>query len=715
MDALGKSLAIVMAVAAVICIVPVLSDTADAAGEMDGLMLYEVNPFDNEGVSVYNYGNSSVDLKNYKISDNIKLESGEGYINFTQSITVKPGTFVVIAQDSGADSLFTDRDGIEVYYIGSNGIETEGRFELANGGDEVFLFRGDSIVDAVCYGSKLIDDPQLWASDYSFSQRTDTFFQRQGTYDTDSEDDWFNYVPGLTNKEFDPENPFTATVTPFMFPNDGGIPIYQALQSADKSIYITMYQLTNRNVYALLSDILENNEDFDMKLLIEGDSLGRDIEEDVPYLKMLVDKGAEVRLIGVADGSSSNRFDYVHAKYAVIDSETVVVTSENWTGPNLNGHIDDDVYRGDDGNRGWGAVIDSVEYAEYMTSVFQMDYSTSYGDVKNLADVFPNAVAADDYDFVEPENATFTSYQNVSVVPVLSNDNSYEALEYYFGLAEERLYAQQQSLSSSYMDFYDGRSPVSLMNQRANDGVDCKLMLDDSVTSADSVVYRINSSTSVEAAVMDSNPNLHNKGIIADDYVWVSSVNWTPTSFHENRECCVVIQSAAIADYYAEEFIQDFYRDFDFYGFSVDISEIQDSYVSGIEATFSVSVAPEGDYTYIWDFGDGSEPFEDLSRVAYTPIATGDGESRQLTVTVVNSEGERVSVSKTYFVGPESVVPPEDPDVPGDTETDETIGDIGELISDNLYILAPLIVIILGAIAAVSRSGSKKRSAKKRK
>ena len=67
------------------------------------------------------------------------------------------------------------------------------------------------------------------------------------------------------------------------------------------------------------------------------------------------------------------------------------------------------------------------------------------------------------------------------------------------------------------MDFYDGRSPVSLMNQRANDGVDCKLMLDDSVTSADSVVYRINSSTSVEAAVMDSNPNLHNKGIIADD------------------------------------------------------------------------------------------------------------------------------------------------------------------------------------------------------
>ena len=108
MDALGKSLAIVMAVAAVICIVPVLSDTADAAGEMDGLMLYEVNPFDNEGVSVYNYGNSSVDLKNYKISDNIKLESGEGYINFTQSITVKPGTFVVIAQDSGADSLFTE-------------------------------------------------------------------------------------------------------------------------------------------------------------------------------------------------------------------------------------------------------------------------------------------------------------------------------------------------------------------------------------------------------------------------------------------------------------------------------------------------------------------------------------------------------------------------------------------------------------------------------
>ena len=52
MDALRRSLVILLAVSAVICIVPMTSDASDAAGEMDGLMLYEVNPYDNEGVSL---------------------------------------------------------------------------------------------------------------------------------------------------------------------------------------------------------------------------------------------------------------------------------------------------------------------------------------------------------------------------------------------------------------------------------------------------------------------------------------------------------------------------------------------------------------------------------------------------------------------------------------------------------------------------------------
>lgn len=46
--------------------------------------------------------------------------------------------------------------------------------------------------------------------------------------------------------------------------------------------------------------------------------------------------------------------------------ETVTITSENWVTDNFNGSVNDDVYRGsDDGNRGWGTVIESADYTEY--------------------------------------------------------------------------------------------------------------------------------------------------------------------------------------------------------------------------------------------------------------------------------------------------------------------------------------------------------------
>ena len=172
----------------------------------------------------------------------------------------------------------------------------------------------------------------------------------------------------------------------------------------------------------------------------------------------------------------------------------------------------------------------------------------------------------------------------------------------------------------------------------------------------------------------------------------------------------------------AQAFMNDFNQCYDYDGFKVDISEIKSSYESGETATFTVTVSPEGEYEYLWDFGDGKDPVPTkIPRIAYEMIASGDGESRVLTVTVTNADGDHITVTKTYFVGTESTVdPPEpeeptDPDNPGETvDQDDGLGDIGQLISDNLYILIPLIVIILGAIAAVGRSG-KKRSSKKRK
>ena len=56
MDALRRALALSIAVIAVLCVVPASWDDADAAGRLDGLMLYEVSPDNSEGRALCNYG-----------------------------------------------------------------------------------------------------------------------------------------------------------------------------------------------------------------------------------------------------------------------------------------------------------------------------------------------------------------------------------------------------------------------------------------------------------------------------------------------------------------------------------------------------------------------------------------------------------------------------------------------------------------------------------
>ena len=725
MDALGRSLAVLVAVVAIICVVPIASDSSDGAGEADGLLLYEVNPFSCEGVSVYNYGNSAIDLIDYHISDNPSIDpdvSSEGFISFTESIVVQPGEFVVIASEDG-DSNFVTREGTDVRFIGSDGIVKTGRFVLSNSGDDVYLFRGDRIVDAVCYGNKIIDNPSLWASNDSFSTKNNVFFQRHGTYDSDSEEDWFNYIPGQTKYEFDPDYKIDATVTPFLFPDSGGIPAYDAISSAETSLYINVYIISSKNICGLILEKMEQNPDLDVDIIVEGTPVEGYVQNSESLVTLARD-GADVRLIGTGD---SPRFDQDHAKYAIIDMEKVVVTSENWTTDNMNGHVDDNVYSGtDDGNRGWGAVIESTEYAQFMYGVFQNDFSTQYGDVTPILEALPEANGESPY--YEPvDKASFQSYR-AQVTPILSNDNSYDYTEYFIDIAEERIYCEQQSLSSSYQTDHDD-SPVTMMAKRAIDNVDARLIIGTGVTGYNEVELWINQTTAVSSATLTT-PYVHNKGIVSDDVAVVSSVNWTPNSFFNNRECAVAIHSAEIADFFASAFLEDFDRCYDYDGISVDITEIESHYPAGQEVTFTVSVDPPGEYTYVWDFGDGSEKRTTSEpRVAHVPQLNGDtGGSFKLRVMVMDGQTIVGENSKTYSVGEISIpgYPATDEDdsetgsdgnLPDDgtngddseTVVEESGSDVVTLLSDYMYILAPLIVIILAIIGAVSRKGKKKR------
>ncbi|MBQ8178903.1 MAG: lamin tail domain-containing protein [Candidatus Methanomethylophilaceae archaeon] len=700
MDALRKTLVCITVLAMFCCAVPLgaADQGSDAIGDANGVLLYEVNPRmdDVEGFSLYNYSSKTIDLNGYYVSDS--PGKGEGKVTFTSKLNLGAGERITVAKSIDTDNSFTSRDN--TFKIGTNGIESSGSFSLAKDGDDLYLFNpSGTIIDAFCYGSKTISDSTIWTGE-SVTLYGSFIMQRDGTFDSDSSDDWFSFIPGQSDFDFDPTIKYDATVTPFLFPESGGIPIYRALEAATESVYIQMYEIRSPNIYGLLCELEDRG--VEVTLLLEGGSVGRGLAEDAPKIRALVDHGGTVRVIG---GTDVDRYENMHAKYAVIDGDTVIVTSENWSTANCNGKIDDKPYVGTGtGNRGWGAVIESKGYADFMMDVFWNDYSMDYDDTREFLSLYPNSVAANVYYEAPASDYTFQSY-SAKVTPVLSNDSSYDAMKYYIANADERVYAENQSLTSYYAELGEG-TPIYMMNERAKDGVDAKFILSggfdpSSSQNEENAVYLINSTTSVSATIMDK-PYVHNKGLICDDSVWVSSINWTPTSVNNNREVCAVIHSAAVADFFAESFNQDFQMNYDYDGFSVDISEIQSSYPSGKEVTFTVTVSPEGDYTYKWDLGDGSGVrTTSVPRIAATPA---DG-SHKLTVTVTdNDTGISNKVEKTYYVG-------SDPGTSGDgTGGNGTTGDdtldiqLPESLGFLEEYIVPIIVIIIAILGALIRA-----------
>lgn len=681
MDALAKAAAVFAVAMIALCPVALAADS-EASGSLDGLMLYEVSYDDVKGVAVHNYGSSSVDLSDYSIADRTGTSGSEGTLTFS-SFTVAAGATIVFVEEMQTGYAFCEQSGAETYVYGDNGaswITMTGSFNPAAGGDDVYLSRNGTIVDAVFYGSKE-STGTYWSGD-SFDVDGGAFIIRTGSTDTDTAADWSVY--GRTNLTFDASIQYSATVTPFLFPESGGIPVYQAIESATSNIKVNLYMLSSANMLSLLC--MKAAEGVDVDILLEGAPLGYTsyISNIATYLATIESQGGEVRFIG---GTVNDRYDYDHAKYAIIDGDTVVVTSENWTAANVNGTLDSTPYDSDtEGNRGWGVVVESTQYAAYMDAVFETDWSTEYGDVTLFSDKYPNANTRT-YTYTEPEEATFASY-SATVTPVLSSDSSYDALEYYVSNATTRAYSEQQSLSDSYVDTTDD-SPLNLFSAAALRGVDSRLIFGTANVETETVLD-INMTTSIKAASM-STPTLHNKGVICDDSAMVSSVNWTPTSFGSNREVAVMIHSADVADYFAESFLADFDRYYTYEGFDVTLSGLNSTYDSGAEIVVYATV-PQDIYTFVWDLGDGSDPI--TTTEAFVVAKPADG-THTLTLTVTNSEGLVETVTATYTVGGSSST--------SGTDLSSLFGSLGQYA----YVIIGALLVIIAAVATALGKGSK--------
>ncbi|WP_400233303.1 phospholipase D-like domain-containing protein [Methanomethylophilus alvi] len=598
---------------------PTIHDPVDAAVS-PSVLITEVNPYD-EGVSIQNVCASQVDLMGWCMTD------GEGTLTFNRSTVLHPGERLTIVGEVGKN-WFCSRSG--TIQTDDPCITRTGRFILADSGDEVVLKVGDSVIDQVCWGGSLGADG--WSgSPVRISSLTYTM--RTSQTDTDTSSDWMVTRAGWTNYVFPGTSAFEASVVPFSFPESGGGPIYKALESASCSVDISIYLISCPNVIALLSSLCDRG--VSVRILAEAEPLGVDISTELALLKSIDDGGADVRLINFGD--HPQRFVYVHNKYAVIDGDTVIITSENWTSGNM-GY--------GNGNRGWGAVISGKGYAGYMERVFENDFDTVWGDTVCLEDAYPDLKGyRGTLSYVPPDVPEYRSYE-ASVSPVLSPDNSFSTLRMMMGSAERRIYVEEMDLGDS-LSPVNGDTPIAWMASAASRGLDVRFILDSSQSGGGahvSTVNLINETTGIKAVAVDGGDGfslIHNKGIVIDGSVWVGSVNWTATSFDRNREVAVLIVSEEVASFFADLFLSDFgvsRTDVEEGGLSFTAEVVRGS---GGYAVVLRARGPAGSI-FLWAV-DGEERCTDVSAAVFR-VSSGDH------VASVSVEGIDVSEEVSFTV-----------------------------------------------------------------
>ncbi len=519
----------------VLLITPSFCAFESSATSGQNILISEVYPKE-EAFSLMNVGNSEIDLKGYVITD------GEGYIEIIKSIKLSPGQQVTIAKENTKN--YFDTDAWVILYS-SDCLSKKGNFILADNGDELSLISNSNTIDAVCWGNS--NGVTGWVGEPA-KMSSGMHLVRKNTTDTNSANDWSMTKRGWTNTQ-PYEFTFDATVAPFSFPEDKGTPILSTLMEAENSIDLSIYLVTSKDVISILCQKAESG--VRVRILVEGSPLGVDISSELSLLKTVEESGGEIRLINYS-GAENSRYSYLHNKYALIDGQTALITSENWTTGNI----------GEYGNRGWGAVIRSEGYVNYMSTVFENDFSTSIGDVAPLSTVYPNLKAKSNLDPADIKEITLTYYES-QVTPTVSPDNSFDTLKQFMYSSEERLFVEQMDLGGS-LSGTTGETPISWMSQVSSKGVDTKLVLDCSQSDAEThktYLNLIESTTSIKAIGFSDGDDfelIHNKGIISDSSVWVGSVNWTDTSFTRNRETAAIIHSPEVSEHFAKLFENDY-------------------------------------------------------------------------------------------------------------------------------------------------------------
>lgn len=450
--------------------------------------------------------------------------------------------------------------------------------------------------------------------------------------DTNTSWDWEHmrhYKPGQSDFDYETFN-YTGSMTLFASPDSSYDTMVSEIEGATNTIYIGLYQFTNWNISQKILEKL--GEGVNVKILMEGSPADGIAEEQKYILQKIYENGGEIRFL-VTNSTLGARYRYIHAKYAVIDSESVIISSENWkyTGIPINNTC---------GNRGWGVVIRNSLVSSYFTDMFWADWDSVGYDVFSFTPKdknYGNASSGFEVDdwvetgYYYPVFPSKTLIGEFSVSPVLSPDTSLSEDGGILGLinnAQESIYIEQLDFALNFNDgdkVHENPFLLAAISAAEERQVDVKILLSQKYSylnnteldNYDTYVYingiaeDRNITEYLEARLVDYDrlglSKIHNKGMIVDGrWTLVSSINWNRNSVCQNREVGVIIENEEVAQYFTEIFFWDWNEPP-----TASANEVESVLTSeGVQFSDMSFDLDDNILQYYWDFGDGMNSTE---------------------------------------------------------------------------------------------------------
>ncbi len=596
---------------------------------------------DGEFIRIHNPTETTICLGGWQITD------CEGVITFPAQADLSAGESIYLAYNATAfcDEMLRQAD----FEYGVDSPEPtqimakSGRLAFSNKGDEVILKdnKGE-VIDAVIYGNSRYAGVG-WTATPIECVKAGVILERDrnettGQYeDTNTSSDWDDYRVYVVGQSHFPYATFgfNGTVTVFTSPDSSFSEIANAIDSAKESISLNVYQFHNFYLMDHIIDAIARG--VKVRILLEGGPVTGISDAERYIANQIVTTGGEVRfMINEKDQGIYDRYAFNHAKYALIDNETTIVTSENWknTGVPVNNTF---------GNRGWGVRVNNPDVTNYFCEVFFDDWNPANTDsfaFRANDTIYGNKYGSPPQEFVPnriiPTGKYLHPFDSESIsgmfiiTPVLAPDTALMQTNSIIGMinaADSSVYVEQLYI---YKDWDLKHNPyLEAVINASRRGCEVKILLESKYGKEHNeatLKYVSDIATAerleLKAKLVDNEAiglnKTHNKGVIVDRRaVLISSINWNEHSPRKNREVGLIIRNEAVAKYYTDVFLYDWYS-----GSLPLVADFTSSPTQPVvnqvvlfDASSS-SCVPERNITkYHWYFGDEKEDETGWNRV----------------------------------------------------------------------------------------------------